>query len=214
MIARGLVMIGFGSHAHSVADVALDLGIPALIFVDANARPGEEFAGFPVVTGMPEPLQEGWSVIAAAGDNRERQGQIETAIKQNLPVTSLVSKRAYVGVGATVLPGAFVAHHAHLGPMSSVDRGTIINTAAVVEHDCRIGECSHVSVNATVAGRCQIGSLVFLGAGSTVIDGIRIVDRVMIGAGSTVIGDIVEPGVYVGCPVRRVEKLPTKGRTE
>jgi UDP-N-acetylbacillosamine N-acetyltransferase len=206
VIPRGLFIIGFGSHARSVADVALDLGIPALTFVDAAASPDEEFAGFPVVTATSDMPRDGWSVFAAAGDNLKRQRQIETAIKQDQPLVSLISKRAYVGVGATIQPGTFVAHHAHIGPMAVVGRGAIINTAAVVEHDCIIGNFTHISVNATVAGRCRIGNLVFLGAGATVIDGVRITDGVTIGAGSTVIDDIDKPGVYVGCPARRIER--------
>jgi UDP-N-acetylbacillosamine N-acetyltransferase len=206
VIPRGLFIVGFGSHAHNVADVALDLGITALTFVDAAARPDEQFAGFPVVAAIFDIRLDGWSVFAAAGDNLKRRRQIETAIKQGQPVASLVSKRAYVGLGAQIGPGAFVAHHAHIGPMAVVGRGAIINTAAVVEHDCIIGDFTHISVNATVAGCCRIGNLVFLGAGATVIDGVRITDRVTIGAGSTVIDDIVQPGVYVGCPAHRIER--------
>jgi UDP-N-acetylbacillosamine N-acetyltransferase len=69
--------------------------------------------------------------------------------------------------------------------MAVVGRGVIINTAAVVEHDCVIGDFTHISVNATVARRCRIGSLVLLGAA----------DGVTLAAGSTVIDDVPEPGV-------------------
>src|SRR5262245_26470595 len=206
MMPRGLLILGFGGHARSVGDVALDLGIPALVFVEAGARAGEEFAGFSVRATIPEPLKEEWSVFPAAGDNTERRRQVESMAARAFPIVSLVSKRAYLGIGSTVQDGSFVAHHAHIGPLVQVGRGTIINTAAVVDHESRIGDFTHISVNATVAGRCSIGNLVFLGAGATVIDRVRIVDRVVIGAGSTVIDDITEPGVYVGCPARRIKK--------
>src|SRR5262245_25004249 len=204
MIPRGLLILGFGGHARSVGDVALDLGISALAFVDASARRGEEFAGFPVRTTTPELLEEQWSVLPAAGDNAERQRQVEIAAGKAFPIAVLVSKRAYLGTGATVQEGSFIAHHAHIGPLARIGRGAIINTAAVVDHESRIGDFTHISVNATVAGRCSIGNLVFVGAGAAVVDRIRIVDRVVIGAGSTVVNDITEPGVYVGCPVRRI----------
>ena len=55
-----------------------------------------------------------------------------------------------------------------------------------------------------MCGRCEIGDHVFLGAGSTVIDKRKIVDHVIIGAGSTVIKDILEPGIYVGSPARKI----------
>src|SRR6187399_696953 len=105
IIPRGLLILGFGGHARSVSDVALDLGIPDLAFVEASARDGELFAGFPVFTTIPRPLQEGWTIFPAAGDNINRQRQVEDAAAIALPLRSLVSKRAYVGIGAAVKDG-------------------------------------------------------------------------------------------------------------
>jgi len=93
LIPRGLFVIGVGSHARSVADVALDLGVPALTFVDPSARCGQKFAGFPVVTAISE-LPDGWLVLAAAGDNFERQRQIEIAIERDLDPSCLGRSRS------------------------------------------------------------------------------------------------------------------------
>jgi len=206
MIPSGLLIVGFGGHARSIADVALDLGIGELAFVDAGARTGEAFAGFPVRATMPDSLPAGWTAIPAAGDNAVRRRQIDAIGQRSFALEPLVSKRAYIGHGARLLAGAFIAHHGHVGPLASIGRGVIINTGAVVDHESVIGDFSHIAVNATVAGGCMIGRLVFIGAGATVIDHIRIGDGVIVGAGSTVIGDIAEPGTYVGCPARRVER--------
>ena len=68
----------------------------------------------------------------------------------------------------------------------------------------KIGEFSHISVNATVCGRCTIGNNVFLGAGAVVKDKIAICDDVVIGANALVIKDITASGVYVGSPARKI----------
>jgi serine acetyltransferase len=81
---------------------------------------------------------------------------------------------------------------------------SIINTGAVVEHDCAIGECSHIAVRACIAGRSRLGDCVFLGAGAVVIDSISIASHVIIGAGGVVVAAIDSPGVYAGVPVRRI----------
>lgn len=205
LIPPGLVILGFGGHARSVADVALHLGFAQLRFVDANSRPGESFAGFPATSEMPDPLPPGWMVLPAAGDNSRRCAQFEEITLRGWPTMALVAKTAHVGYGVSVEPGSFVASRAHLGPMAAIGRASIINTHALVEHECTIGSYSHVAVNATIAGRCKVGDHVFVGAGATVIDGIRVADRVVIGAGATVVTDIVEPGTYVGCPARRID---------
>jgi len=207
MTSRGLLILGYGGHARSIGDVALDLGIPDLAFVEAGARADEQFMGFRVHTTIADSLPEGWSAFPAAGDSAVRLRQINEISARALAMERLVSRRAYVGVGATVEPGTFVGHHAHVGPMAAIGRGVMINTAAVVDHESVVGDFTHIAVNATVAGRCRIGRRVFLGAAATVIDHISIADDVVIGAGSTVIDDITEPGVYVGSPARRVRSL-------
>jgi len=198
---RGLYILGFGGHARSVADVALAMGIQQLAFVDENARPGEQFAGYPSMRQMPTVPSPGWLAFAALGDNLQRQRLCDL---QPLQLATLVAPDASIGIEAMVGEGAMVAHHAHVGPAVRVGRGAIINTGAIVDHECDVGNFAHVSINAAVAGRCRIGAHAMIGAGATVIDGVTIADGVIIGAGATVIADIVQPGTYVGTPARRV----------
>lgn len=198
----GVLILGFGGHARSVADVALSLGVKQLRFIDSNARPNENFGGFPVLSDWMQELPDGWSVMPASGDNASRQAQIEQIAKRGWPLATLIAPTATIGFGASVGAGTLVAHHAHVGPMAVVGSGCIINTGAIIEHECTIGDYTHVSVNATVAGRCRIGSRCFLGASSTVIDGKSVGDNVMLGAAACAHRDLVEPGTYVGVPAR------------
>lgn len=202
--ASGLVILGFGGHARSVADVAIAAGVPSLLFVDVNAQEGENFLGFPVVRAYTKAMPKDWLCMPAAGDNRRRKLQIDTALAAGWPLATLVSPCATIGAGATVAAGCFIAHHAHIGPMARIGTGCLINTGAIVEHECIVGNYTHVSVNATLAGRSRLGDFVFLGAGATVIDGISVTDSVMIGAGGVVIDSITHPGTYVGVPVKLI----------
>jgi UDP-N-acetylbacillosamine N-acetyltransferase len=198
----GMLILGFGGHARSVADVALAAGITQLCFIDGNARPGESFCSFPVKASVDFELPDGWSVISAAGDNKKRIEQCEWIIQQGWPLATLVSPAATIGIGAQIGEGTFIAHHAHVGPMASVGRGCIINTCAIVEHECVVGDYNHISVGAVVAGRSRVGDRCFLGAGSTVIDGLQVTDDVMLGAGACAHRNLKEAGTYVGVPAK------------
>jgi UDP-N-acetylbacillosamine N-acetyltransferase len=202
---QGLLILGFGGHARSVADVALAAGYKDLLFIDPNARDGESFLGYPVRHTLPGALPEGWLCIAAVGDNRRRRSQIDSIREAGWPLATLIAPSATIGAGASVQAGSVIAHHAHIGPMAKIGTGTIVNTAAIVEHDCAIGDYVHVSVNAAVAGRSQLGDLVFLGAGAVVIDAISVGSEITVGAGGVVAESIAEPGVYVGVPARRIK---------
>ena len=197
----GLYILGFGGHARSVADIALAMGIRQLVFVDDNARPGEAFAGYPVVQKLPQIPVAGWLAFAALGDNARRRTLCDG---QTLRLASLIAPDASICIESVIEAGVMVGHYAHIGPAARIGRGAIINTGGIVDHETQIGDFAHVSINATVAGRCRIGANVTIGAGATVIDGINIADGVTIGAGATVTRDIVRPGTYVGTPARPI----------
>lgn len=200
-IPRGLYILGFGGHARSVADVALQRGIEYLIFIDPNARMAKADAQFTVLCNLPEQIEDGWAAFPAVGDNRIRQS-VCASVKDNL--ATLVAHNASIGLKAEIGAGTFVGQHAHVGPFARIGTGVIINTGAVVEHDCVVGNFSHISVNATVAGSARVGSNVMIGAGATVIDRVTICDDVVVGAGATIIRDIEQAGTYVGTPAKLI----------
>ncbi len=199
---NGLIILGFGGHARSVADVALSIGFNSLLFIDENAKEGETFLGFKVLRDFPFNIPDNWLFMPAAGDNKRRQKQLELIRSAQKPIATIVSKSATIGVGAKLSAGCFVAHHAHIGTMASVGDGCIVNTGAIVEHECVVGDFTHLSINSTLAGRSSLGNLVLLGAGAIVIDGISITDQVTIGAGGVVVKSLYRPGIYVGVPVK------------
>lgn len=199
-----VVVLGCGGHARSVADVLLDLHADvALVFVDENARTGERILGRAVhsYADLHGQLLD-HAVVPAAGDNVRRHALFTTFPDRN--IISVVSRRAYVSGFATVGRGCFIGNHAHVGPEAVVGDGAIVNTAAVVEHETVLGVGCHVGPRAVVCGRCKIGDRVFLGAGATVRDGVTIGPDIVVGAGGVVTAGLHEPGVYVGCPARRI----------
>lgn len=79
-----------------------------------------------------------------------------------------------------------------------------MNTNSVVEHDVVLDDWVHVAPGATICGGVTVGRFSMIGAGATIIEGRQIAADCVVGAGATVIEDLTEPGVYVGCPARRI----------
>jgi len=200
-----VVILGCGGHARSVADVLLDLHTDAeVVFVDENAAEGERILGCAVHPSgdLHAHALLGHKLVLAVGDNGRRHALFTQ--HHDRDIISVVSRRAYVSRFASVGRGSFVGNHCHVGPEAVVGDDTIVNTAAIVEHETVIGVSCHVGPRAVVCGRCRIGDRVFLGAGATVRDGVTIGADIVIGAGGVVTADLPEPGVYVGCPARRI----------
>ena len=203
MYDQSLIIFGFGGHARSVADVALACGYSALCFVEPNAQDGELFLEHPVHKELP---YHAGTCFFAAGDSELRKNQMKLIIEQDWKIETLIAPSATRCTGASIQVGAFVGHHAHIGPMAKIGVGCIINTAAVIEHECEVGDFSHVSVNTTLAGRVTIGRNVFVGASAVVKDKITIGDNITIGAGAVVVDNLLEPGIYVGIPAKRLQQ--------
>jgi acetyltransferase EpsM len=89
---------------------------------------------------------------------------------------------------------------ARIGP------STIVNSAAVVEHDVMIGGFVHVAPNSTICGNAAVGDYTWVGAGAVVVQGIKIGENVMIGAGAVVIQDVPPDTVSVGVPARVIRR--------
>ena len=102
-----------------------------------------------------------------------------------------------------VLPFAFV------GPGAAVGKHCIVNTAAVVEHDCALGDFCHIGPHATLAGGAAVGEGGFVGAAACVKNGLRLAPWCTLGAGGAAVCDLGS-GTYVGVPARPLEKEKEK----
>ena len=86
-----------------------------------------------------------------------------------------------------------------------IGNGCIINTGAIIEHECEIGDYTHIGPGALLAGNVRVGKSVFVGARSVVKQGVSIGDYAIIGAGTVVINDIPRNETWVGNPARRIK---------
>jgi sugar O-acyltransferase (sialic acid O-acetyltransferase NeuD family) len=83
---------------------------------------------------------------------------------------------------------------------SKLAENVIINTGAVVDHDCRIGAHVHIAPGAVVSGGVEVGMAAHIGCGATIIQGVKIGKEAVVGAGAVVIRDVPDGVTVVGCP--------------
>lgn len=199
-----MIIFGCGGHARSIANTIISNGdTTEILFADNNAKPDEKIMGFPVVYDYN--LRGDWKYIIAVGNNAARKEIFDgLQNRQKGKCISVVSHLAHIGQEAEIGIGTFFAPYAYVGPQAEIGDNVIINTGSIVEHEVVIGNHTHIAPHATACGRSKIGNNVFCGAGSTVIDNISVCDNVIIGAGAVVVKDILEPGVYVGVPARKI----------
>jgi sugar O-acyltransferase (sialic acid O-acetyltransferase NeuD family) len=205
-----IIVIGAGGHAAVVADALLAAGEAVLGFTDADrSRHGSRLCGLPVLgddeaeLGAHTPgrarLANGIGGVRDTSLRRRVQQRLEAQGWQFVEVrhpSAIVSPFARIGEGVQLLAGCIVQAGADVGT------GCIVNTAAVIEHDCRLGEQVHVAPRALLCGGVEIGTRSHVGAGAVVRQGLRLGDDTVIGAGAVVLQDFAGAGTLVGVPAR------------
>lgn len=75
---------------------------------------------------------------------------------------------------------------------------SIINTGAIVEHDCMVGAFTHIAVGSVLCGGVSVGSRTLVGANAVVIQERRIGNHCIVGAGSVVRKDMEDNRMMLG----------------
>jgi len=214
--ASGILVVGAGGHAKVVLDVLRAMGMPVAGVTDPQRPPGDLFEGVPCLGddgAWADLFRSGLrEAIVAVGDNARRRAaaaelrSLGFRLENALHPSALISPSARLGTGIAAMPGAIV------NAASTIGDDVILNTAATVDHDCRIGAGAHVAPGAHLAGYVTVGEGVLIGVGAVVGRGrqLAIGDSAIVGSGAVVFTDVPPGATVVGNPARRVDD-PAEG---
>lgn len=163
----------------------------------------DTFAGLPVEHTYDPEKFPGEHLIIAIGNNRIR-ADLSPIIKHRfgkvMDATALVAGSALILDGAMVFLGAAIQSRCRIG------RHVIVNTRAVVDHDCIVDDYAHVGPGSVICGNVNIGAGAFVGANATVLPGVNIGAWSIIGAGAVVLENVAAGATVVGNPARVISK--------
>ncbi len=109
--------------------------------------------------------------------------------------SAIVTPNSTIGEGSAILNGAIVNR-------ACIGRHCVVNSGAIVEHDCTVGDNTFIGPGAVIGGAVEIGSDCFIGLGSRIKNGVRISSGVTVAMGAIVDRNLDEPGIYHGQPLR------------
>lgn len=105
-----------------------------------------------------------------------------------------------VGYGSVICPNCILTCDIQLGMFSQLNLGTTIG------HDTVTGDFFTTAPGVHISGKVTAGKCVYFGTNASTVEDISIHDDVIIGAGACVSKDIIESGIYVGVPAKKMEK--------
>jgi sugar O-acyltransferase (sialic acid O-acetyltransferase NeuD family) len=195
---RSIAVFGGGGLGRCVIELirASGAGDPVAV-IDDGLAPGGDVLGVPLVGGasaLPGLAQAGLARVAHAvggvGRMAARAAVARTIAGSGLEMPALVDPSATVSPSAVLEPGAQVHAGARLMAQAAVGPNVLINTGAVVSHDCRIEAHSHIAPGAILAGDVHVGEETLVGMGATVLLGVGIGARCIVGNGAHVLADV------------------------
>ncbi|WP_320035325.1 NeuD/PglB/VioB family sugar acetyltransferase [Halarcobacter sp.] len=204
---KTIAIIGAGSHTKSSINILRQYFNKdmLLIFDDNYNDKIEEYIHEIKVVGTTTNINNlTHNVFLSIGDNKRRQEYFylfeNILLKENIiHFSTYREKNIKMGIANQIFANVYINSYVEIG------NNNIINTSSILEHNVKIGNHNHISIGTKICGSVTIGDNCFIGAGSTIIDKISVCNNVIIGAGSTIVKDILEPGTYVGTPVKKIK---------
>lgn len=193
-----MVIYGGGGHAKTVMEMVQAIGAFRIAgIIDDGIAAGTEILGFRVLGG-----REALSGLAAQGirlaangvggiiDINVRVRLFELLAGHGFAFPILAHPRATVERSARLGDGVQVFAHAYVGSSAQVHPRAMVNTGAVVSHDCEIGSYTHIAPGALLAGHVHVGERALVGMGVTTAIGVKIGSHVRIGNGAVIYADV------------------------
>lgn len=203
----GFIIIGAGSQARVVAAILQNNKSMLIGFVDDSYESyQQEIILTKPLIGRTNYLHQlpSQQLALGFGDNVKRKNFYELfASYHEFPV--LQHPKSFIELYTTIHAGTVIASGAIICVGANIGKGVIINTGAIVEHECEIGDFSHICPGVKLAGNVRIGSCTQIGIGAIVIEGVSIGNHCVVGAGSVVLDDIPDGSLAYGVPARVIK---------
>jgi sugar O-acyltransferase (sialic acid O-acetyltransferase NeuD family) len=209
---RKICIVGAGGFGREVLSCLIDIFAESENEISKKVcfLVGDEFYLQSEMLGVPVIKQsdfepDNYLTVVALGDPLIRKKIVEslpadTKYATIIHPTAAFSKWIEVGEGSIIAAGVIITCNIKIG------RHAHLNLQTTVGHDCEIGDYFTCAPAVNISGNCKCGDMVYFGTNACVRNGVSITNNVTIGMGSVVIKDILEEGIYIGNPLKKMEK--------
>jgi acetyltransferase EpsM len=193
-----LIIFGGGGHGKTVIDLVRAMGTYRIVgVIDDGLPPGSDVIGAPVLGGANE-LEEWYSrgvrlavnAVGGIGNVGIRLKIFDILANAGFVCPVVVHPTAVVERSAALEAGVQVLAQAYVGSAARVGFGTLLNSGAIVSHDCVLGRVVNLSPGATLAGNVVVEDHAQIGMRATVNMHITVGERALLGNGCTVKEDV------------------------
>ena len=161
-----LIIIGAGKYGLEIEDIAEQTGrFTEIGFLDDNAQKDNVLGKCADFTKF---KNDDTVFYVAFGNNESRKTWIEALKEFGAAITNIVHPTAYISPKARLGEGIAVLPQTIVNSYTELRDGVIVNSGAIVDHDCVIGACAHICVGAIVKADNVIPAGIKIEAGQVI----------------------------------------------
>lgn len=205
---KKVFLFGYSGHAYVIIESLLAASYTIAGYFDYQEAPLNPYQipylGFESLVDVPSIVKNDF-VFPSVGDNAIRAKLVSFFEKHNLKQCVLIDPTAKVSHSSSIGLSSYAGGNTIINAQSHIGKGVIINTAAVIEHDCDVQDFCHIAPAAILCGNVSVGKGTFIGANTVVSNNTSICSDVILGAGSVVVKSIEDKGVWVGNPSIKIK---------
>ena len=190
-----LALFGHGGHAR---EVAAQINKEVTFFVD------DEFANEvakPISSFEPDK----YTMMVAVADSKEREKIVKNLPNNTIYFSFIHPTALTMAQDIEIGEGSFIGAYSILTTNIKIGKHAILNRGNQIGHDSVIGNYFSAMPGAIVSGNVTIYDLVYMGNNSSIREKLSVHSISTIGMNSAVVKNIEEPGVYVGCPTKKIK---------
>ncbi|UWG97850.1 acetyltransferase [Dehalobacter sp. DCM] len=208
-----IVLVGAGGHALSVIDSIHAAGKYEIVGITALDYIGKKLLGYEILgtdavlqSVFESGIKHAFIAVGSIGNPALRENLFFRLKRQGFILPAIIDPSATIGSDVRLSEGIYAGRNTIINAKSAIGDMAIINTGAILEHNCRMQEFTHIGPGAVICGDVNIGARTHIGANATVIQGVTIGDDCLIGAGSVVVRDVQDKVVAYGNPCKAARK--------
>jgi sugar O-acyltransferase (sialic acid O-acetyltransferase NeuD family) len=204
------VVIGAGGHSRVIIDLLRALNtetIQILSSTNPNFIPNDinvllfEDDDFPI---NPSDVQMAMGIGGVTSVSIRRL-VYEKFVRKGYRFPVLKHPAAYISSNVVCESGCQIMAGTMVQTGSKIGKNTLINTGAIVDHDCTIEDHCLISPGAILCGGIYMGKGSIIGPGATISQGVHIGENSLVAAGAVVINDIESGSKVQGIPAKVVK---------
>jgi len=203
-------IVGYSGHAYVVLNAALLSGMYCTGYFEKEPKEnnpyqlnylGQESDILAINKLRTNPF------IIGIGNNAIRKSIYCFLEKHSISFNTIIHPKAIVANNIAINEASVVLAGVVINPLVKIGKGVICNSACIIEHECIIGDFSHIAPGAVLAGNVVVGNNTFIGANTVIKQGIKIGSNVLVGAGSVITKNIGDNEIVYGNPGKVIKNI-------